>query len=39
VVEKHPVGKAINPNNVVKNTGISFHEGAIKYYKEIGIWP
>ena len=39
VAEKHPVGKAINPKNVVKNTGISFHEGAIKYYKEIGIWP
>ena len=39
VVEKHPVGKAIAPSNVIKTTGIPFHTGAIQYYKEIGIWP
>ena len=39
VVKKHPAGKAINPKNVIRDTGTPFHPGAIKYFKEIGIWP
>ena len=39
VVERHAAGRAINPNNVVRDTGTEFHPGAILYYEEIGIWP
>jgi len=38
VVEKHPAGRAINPTNAVRDTGTAFHAGAIRYFKEIGIW-
>jgi hypothetical protein len=39
VVEKHPAGRAIQPQNVVRDTGIEFHPGAVRYYREIGLWP
>lgn len=39
VVAKHPAGKAINPKNVIRDTGTPFHPGAIRFFKEISIWP
>ena len=38
VVEKHAAGRAINPTNVIRDTGTEFHAGAIRFYREIGIW-
>ena len=32
-------GNAINPENVVRDTGLEFHPGAVRYDREIGIWP
>lgn len=39
VRERHPAGEAINPDNAVRQTGTEFHAGAVRYYREIGIWP
>jgi hypothetical protein len=39
IAKQHPAGNAINEENAARYTGTPFHKGAIRYYKEIGIWP
>jgi len=39
IAAKHGAGKAINEKNAARYTGTDFHPGAIRFYKEAGIWP
>lgn len=34
----HPAAKFIRKDNAARYTGTEFHPGAIRFYKEIGIW-
>ena len=39
IAGKHPAGRAIHEKNAARYTGTDFHPGAIRFYKEAGIWP
>jgi TRAP transporter TAXI family solute receptor len=39
LAEKHRAARAITPENAPRNMGTEFHPGAIRFYREAGIWP
>lgn len=39
VTARHPAGGSIRADNVARDTGVPFHPGAVRYYREIGVWP
>jgi TRAP transporter TAXI family solute receptor len=39
IAKQHRAANAINEQNAARYTGTEFHPGAIRFYKEIGIWP
>lgn len=35
IIDKHPSGRYLEPENMAKDTGTPFHPGALKFYQEI----
>jgi hypothetical protein len=39
ITQMHPAGREITPDRAAGDYGIPYHEGALRYFEEIGILP
>jgi TRAP transporter TAXI family solute receptor len=39
IATRHRAATAITPQNVVRDNGTEFHPGAVRFYREAGLWP
>jgi TRAP transporter TAXI family solute receptor len=39
LAEKHRACRSINEQNAARYTGVPFHPGAERFYRQVGIWP
>ncbi len=38
LIDAHPVGRGVVLENALRARGLPYHPGAVKYYKEMGVW-
>lgn len=39
VAQRHRAARGIQPETVARPNGTEFHPGAVRYFREIGVWP